>query len=199
MAWLTALLQIFQDTSDFIFYIVPNFNLIDTDGDSIVGNLITNINDDIVTTDEGYLLNVTMLAYGVQLDIIGQIVGQSRTVNFQPTDPTLSPILLDSTYRKLLLAKIGINSWDGKIGSLQPLWKAIFPEGTIKVADNHDMTMTVTTTGSFDSIIVDLITNGYIVPRPQGVMLTGSLGDLPYFGWDRNDEYVAGWDSGHYV
>jgi len=45
-------------------------------------------------------------AEGVQLDILGQIVGVGRQVNFQPRFG-LSPILNDSDYRILLKATIG--------------------------------------------------------------------------------------------
>lgn len=110
----------------------------------------------------------------------------------------ISPILNDDDYRTLLLAKIGRNHWDGKIESLQNLWHNIFPTGTIKVKDFHNMSMGVITTGDFTPTIEILIKKGYIIPRPQGVLQYGP-DDLPILGWDGNDEWIAGWDAGKYT
>jgi hypothetical protein len=59
------------------------------------------------------------------------------------------------------------------------------------------MTATVIVSGSFTSIILDLITNGYIVPRPEGVLYNYVISTLPIFGADLNNAYVAGADLGH--
>ena len=137
-------------------------------------------------------------AIGPQLDTLGLIVGQGRTVGFQPSNG-VSPILDDTTYRILLKARIAQNSWNGQIGSLQAIWQNLFPGGRIAIQDNQNMTATVILSGSFTSIISDLITNGYIVPRPQAVEYTFVRGTAPYLGYDENNGYVAGWDTGHYI
>ena len=137
-------------------------------------------------------------AIGIQLDIPGEILGVSRTVSFNPTDGS-SPILDDDTYRILLKSRVAMNSWDGKQRSLQPIWKALFPGGTIKIGDSQDMTAVVSLAGTFTSTIRDLINNGYIVPKPQGVHYTYGFGDLPYFGADRDDAFVSGADIGHAI
>ncbi len=140
------------------------------------------------------------LAVGVQLDILGLIIGQSRTVGFQPTASppgSISPTLDDTTYRLLLRARILQNQWDGKIDSLQNAWQAMFPGGIIIIIDHQDMTATVTVSGLFSSIILDLINNGYIVPRPEGVLYTYVTVTLPIFGADLNNSYIAGSDLGH--
>jgi len=136
-------------------------------------------------------------AIGVQLDIVGLFVGVSRTVPFQPSD-SVSPVLDDETYRILIKATIANNQWDGKIGSLYPIWNNLFPGGHISIVDNQDMTADIVLTGSFTSIIEDLINNGMIVPRPQAVEYNISFADLPMFGFDRNDSYIAGWDTGNW-
>jgi hypothetical protein len=136
-------------------------------------------------------------AVGVQLDILGQIIGISRTVNFQPSD-SVSPILDDATYRILLLATIAQNRWDGTIGSLYPIWAELFPSGRITIIDHQDMTATILVTGAFTSITQDLITNGLIVPRPQAVEYNFAFGVLPFLGFDRDDAFVAGFDTGHF-
>jgi uncharacterized protein DUF2612 len=137
-------------------------------------------------------------AIGVQLDILGQIIGVSRTVPFQPSGG-VSPILTDAVYRTLLYATIANNQWDGKIGSLYPIWRKLFPGGTIVINDNQNMTATIFLTGSFTSIIQDLITHDMIIPRPQTVAYTYEIGTLPFFGFDRNDSFIAGFDIGKWA
>lgn len=134
-------------------------------------------------------------AIGVQLDILGYLIGIGRTVNFQPSNG-VSPILDDTTFRLLLKATIANNLWDGKIGSMYPIWNALFPGGHITIEDNQNMTANIIITGSFTSIIQDLITHDLIVPRPQAVQYFYLLGDLPYFGFDLNNQFIAGWDVG---
>jgi Protein of unknown function (DUF2612) len=135
-------------------------------------------------------------AVGVQLDVCGQLIGQSRTVGFQPTGGA-SPTLDDDTYRLLLKARIGQNTWDGKIVSLYPFWQTLFPGGKIVINDNQNMTATIIIAGSFTQIFIDLINNGYIVPRPEGVDYTYTTAVLPIFGADQNNSFVAGADLGH--
>jgi hypothetical protein len=51
-------------------------------------------------------------AIGAQLDVVGLLVGVSRTLPFQPSGGE-SPILDDATYRLLIRAKTFKNQWDG--------------------------------------------------------------------------------------
>ena len=134
-------------------------------------------------------------AVGAQLDILGEIVGAARTVNFQPTG-SVSPILDDATYRILIKAKIALNTWDGQLGSVEAVWAKIFPGGQILVQDNGDMSITVTCSGVFSSIIVDLIEHDMIVPRPEGVLITYLFGTMPFFGFDLDNSSISGWDVG---
>jgi len=152
-----------------------------------------------LTTEAGAILTTEMMAaIGDQLDMIGVILGQKRTVNFQPTGG-ISPILDDDTYRILLRAKVLMNHWDGKSASLQIAWANLFPGGKISIQDNQNMTVSVLLTGTFSSIINDLIINEYIIPRPQGVLFNYYYGTTPFFGFDRQDEYIAGFDTGNWV
>lgn len=149
----------------------------------------------LVNMDFAFYLDT---AVGAQLDMIGAIVGTKRQVGFQPSNG-VSPILDDLTFRVLLKAKVARNHWDGKISSLQTTWKQLFPGGTISIQDNQNMSISVTLSGSFSSIIQDLITNGLIVPRPEGVLVNYVFGTGPFFGFDRNDAYVAGFDTGKFA
>lgn len=137
-------------------------------------------------------------AVGVQLDGLGQVVQAARTVAFQPSGG-VSPVLDDETYRILIKAKIAANQWNGTIDSLYSVWQQLFPGGQIVIADQQNMTANIILTGSFTSIVQDLITHGYIVPRPEGVLYTYVFGTLPFLGFDLNNSFVAGLDTGHFV
>lgn len=137
-------------------------------------------------------------ATGAQLNALGQIIGQGRTVPFQPSD-SVSPVLDDTTYRLLLKARIAQNNWDGTIDSLQAIWQNLFPGGKIVVQDAQNMSASIILTGAFSSILVDLIQNGMIVPRPEGVLYNYVVGNLPAFGFDQSNTYIAGFDTGHFA
>lgn len=138
------------------------------------------------------------LAVGAQLDMLGSTVGAGRTVGFQPSGD-VSPVLDDATYRIYIKAKIAQNQWDGTLPSLYPIWQQLFPGGSIIIIDNQNMTADITLTGAFTSITQDLITNGYIVPRPEGVLYTYLFGVLPFFGFGSSPGFIAGFGEGHWV
>jgi hypothetical protein len=137
-------------------------------------------------------------AVGAQLDMLGETVGAFRTVNFQPTGG-VSPVLDDATFRILIKAKIAQNQWDGTLPSLYPIWARLFPAGQIVIIDNQNMSATITLTGAFTSILQDLITHGYIVPRPEGVNYTFVFGSLPFFGFGSSPGFIAGFGTGHFA
>jgi hypothetical protein len=137
-------------------------------------------------------------ASGVQLDMLGQTVQAYRTVGFQPSGG-VSPVLDDTTFRILIKAKIAQNQWTGTLDSLYPLWQQLFPAGNIIIADNQNMSANIFMTGTFTSIMQDLIRNGYIVPRPEGVQYTYLFGALPMFGFDLDNVFIAGFDTGKWV
>jgi hypothetical protein len=134
-------------------------------------------------------------AVGSQLDTLGLIAGVSRQVPFQPSGG-VSPILTDAVYRTLIQATLANNQWDGKIGSLQAIWQALFPGGSIKIIDNQNMSATIVVSGGFSSIIQDLIANDLIVPRPETVEYNYVFSNLPIFGYDENDGFIGGYDRG---
>jgi hypothetical protein len=135
-------------------------------------------------------------AQGLQLDVAGQIAGVSRTVGFQPSGG-VSPVLDDVTYALLIQATIAANQWDGTESELYPIWTKLFPGGSIIINDNQNMTCTIVLSGTFTSIVQDLIVHGYIVPRPEGVLYTYVFGDFPIFGTDESNSFIAGVDLGH--
>lgn len=137
-------------------------------------------------------------AVGAQLDLLGTIAQASRTVGFQPSGG-VSPVLDDDTYRLYIKAKIAQNQWDGTIDSLYAIWQQLFPDGTIVIADQQNMTAVIILVGSFSSIVQDLIVNGYIVPRPEGVLYRYVFGTPPFFGFGSSPGFIAGFGTGHWV
>ena len=199
LAWARSFMDIVDDIKDIsqsLSFYFSLFRVIEKDALAYV--------PDALTTKAGnYILDSFDACVGDQLDALGVILGVPRQVTFDPTDGS-SPILDDDTYRILLKNQVLKNHWDGRAESLQTTWKELFPGGTIIIQDNQDMTVDVTVTGAFTQIIVDLIVNDYIVPRPQGVWMNYYVGpispaNLPFFGFDRRDTYVSGFDEGHWV
>ena len=105
-------------------------------------------------------------ATGVQLDIIGEMIGQGRKVSF-----TNSGVLDDDGYRILLKTKIIKNYWKGSISDLRLLWNNLFPNNNILIHDNQDMTLQVALSGDFRDVDKQLILGGYVVPKPQSVAI----------------------------
>jgi hypothetical protein len=136
-------------------------------------------------------------AIGAQLDIVGIWIGKSRQLSlpisnvyfswdtpglgweqgswqgaFDPADALAN--LDDGTYRQVLYAKVGSNHWDGTITGIVDILTALFgSQGvTITVVDGQDMTMTVTVTGTINSVIFKaLLTGGQIPIKPEGVTI----------------------------
>lgn len=137
-------------------------------------------------------------ASDAQLDMLGATVGVSRTVPFQPSN-NVSPVLNDVTYRILIKARIGWNQWNGTIDGLYTLWQQLFPGGRIVIEDQQNMTANIVVVGALTSILQDLITNGFIVPRPEGVLYNYIVTTLPAFGFDSSAGFIAGFDTGHWA
>lgn len=114
---------------------------------------------------------------GVQLDVLGDIVGCSRQVDFQPTDGS-SPVLDDYNYRMILKAKIAKNQWDGTTPDIYDIWNDIFPNYNLFIADNQDMTMTAKVIGITSILQQNLVQNGYVVPKPSGVNVNYQFADI---------------------
>lgn len=110
-------------------------------------------------------------AVGVQLDVLGEIVGRVRALNFQPAGG-LSPVLDDQNYRITLKAKIAQNQWDGTIPQIYDIWYGLFSDISLVVVDNQNMTMSALVDGQLDAIVTEMVASGHIIPKPVGVGLT---------------------------
>lgn len=189
-------------------------------GYELIGSLTETLKEYLKTSDGDYIvtsdgdrlyipltnpIGFFEACIGNQLDKLGGLIGQARRVYFK-ANPNLSPPTLaqwvelgDNDYRDLLKNKMMINTWDGKASTLQEYWSQLYPGGIISIQDNQDMTVDITLSGTLSSTTINLILNGYIIPRPQGVEYNIYYSDLPFFGFDRDDEYIAGFDTGNWV
>ena len=138
-------------------------------------------------------------AVGVQLDIIGRIVGVDRLLSFHPVSGD-SPLMNDSTYRMVIKAKIIQNTWKGTLDELYEAWAVLFPEVRyFQIQDLQDMTYNVVIMGAFTPLERELIANGYIIPKPEGVRInlltiTDTSG-LPLFAYDMDTYLLSGYTS----
>ncbi|MFT8482720.1 MAG: DUF2612 domain-containing protein [Gluconobacter cerinus] len=132
-------------------------------------------------------------ATGWGLDVWGRIVGVSRVLKVTETNffgfsqgspdsktfgsgvfynggsVTSNYILSDEAFRRLIFAKAAANIWDGSIPSLNAILMQLFgDEGNCYVADNQDMTITVTFEFTPSPVGISIIASG-ILPRPSGV------------------------------
>jgi hypothetical protein len=143
------------------------------------------------------------LAVGDQLDKIGQWVGVSRNLNQTIMGTS---VLDDPTYRVLLKLFIAMNQWDGTVPGIYNIWNAILEPtyGPIFIVDNQDMTMDVIlTTPPTSVLILAILTNGYFLLRPAGVLILGfftpSVPGDPCFGFDLENSFISGFDVGAWL
>lgn len=153
----------------------------------------------LTASDEIFALAVSMddefdidHATGVQEDILGEFVGAERTLPYQPRKG-ISPELDNAAYRKLLLAKIAKNQWKGGIYDIKELWNALFGKGII-IQDNQDMSIDVLAIGINDQITKEMVQQGLIVPKPQGVRVNYYFADRAVFGYDIETDTIKGYD-----
>lgn len=163
---------------------------------------------------------------GDQLDILGAWAGISRNVNipisgvyfswdgvytlgwdygtWQPSSqPTAIVTLPDDAYLTLILAKIAANNWDGTTNGAYNIWDALFPQFTILIQDNCNMSYALGIIGGIvDSLTLALITEGYIQLRPEGVEISEyfvSTDTNPAFCWDIETTDCQGWNQGSWL
>lgn len=167
------------------------------------------------------------IARGQQLDVIGIWVGVSRNVavpiegvyfswegsdytvgwDFGTWQPSNQPVsvtsLPDDAYRTLIRAKIAANHWDGTTNGAYAIWDAIFPDITILIQDNQNMTYDLAVVGGIiDSLTLALITGGYIPLKPEAIRVAAyyvSIDTNPAFAWDVESELLKGWGEGSWL
>ncbi len=135
-------------------------------------------------------------AVGKQLDIIGDIVGAHREVDFILEDGTTT--LNDEDYRFYVKSKILQNHWNGTREHLFQIWDIMFPDTELNLIDNMDMSCDVKV--KIDSLTknqISMLYNGMLIPRPSGVKYNYNyeLYDA-IFAWDMESGNLHGYDIG---
>ncbi|MNO26511.1 hypothetical protein D3C76_163650 [compost metagenome] len=173
----------------------------DFDLDFAIGNQLDIIG---IWVGIGRTIRTPLSGIYFSFDIVG--LGFDQGVWKGPFDPdTGLTVLNDESYRFLLRAKIGANNWDGTMETSKAILDAVFrptETGTYaSIRDNQDMSMTFSVSGAIPSALnLALITGGYINLKPSTVridaIIVTSIDDTPLFGFDANNQYVAGFDVG---
>lgn len=139
-------------------------------------------------------------ATGVQLDSIGQTLGMPRKLPFQPSN-NVSAIMDDANYRIVLKAMIARAHFDGTVPGLYNLFQTVL-SGTglnFVVIDNQDMSLSVIAYGVTNSLIKDVLEQGYIVPHPEGVRISVSVVSSKIFSWGVSNDIFSGWGTGFWT
>jgi hypothetical protein len=164
------------------------------------------------------------IAVGDQQDTLGEWIGLSRDVSTPlagvyfaldvaglgfdqgvwqgPYDPDSGLVSLDDvTYLMTLRAKIAANHWDGSSESAEDIIDMLAPPGTfVFLEDPCDMSITICVSGKQPSAIYfALLKNGLMTLKPESVLVNyavTSVDGSAIFGFDMDNEYVSGLDSG---
>ena len=165
------------------------------------------------------------LAVGVQLDTVGQWVGESRNIQEPltgvyfslditglgldqgylqgPYDPSTGVVSLDDeTFRTLLYAKVANNQWAGTVPSVYGVLAPVFPGGVVVLQDNSDMSMFIGVIGTtLNAAVTAMLENGLLDLKPVGVRIAGYIVSptLPIFGLDVENSTISGLAVGSLV
>jgi hypothetical protein len=111
-----------------------------------------------------------------------------------------SPILDDATYQLVLQARIAQNMWDGTTPGIYSLFASLFPGSVyLIITDNQNMTCNVLVIGLPSILQQNLISNGYIIPRPEGVQFIYSYPANPVFSYGMDNTVFKGYDGGYWT
>ena len=111
-------------------------------------------------------------AAGNQLDILGKLIGITRTITIPGSD-YYGITVDDEQYRALLYAKIFANHWDGTIEMFHQIWNETLGKMMdASYIDNQDMTVDIIVNGIVSEFLLNLIPQGQLIPKPMGVRYT---------------------------
>lgn len=108
-------------------------------------------------------------ASGRQLDVIGEWVGISRLLNFEPT--YAPPLLTDEYHRMVIRAKISLNSWDGTTEHIKEIWESIVKDYSLTVIDMQGMSIVLQINDLESLFETEFMSKGYLAPKPEGVRI----------------------------
>jgi hypothetical protein len=111
-----------------------------------------------------------------------------------------SPILDDATYQLVLKARIAQNMWDGTTPGIYSLFASLFPDSVYLIlTDNQNMTCDVLVIGLSSVLQQNLISNGFIIPRPEGVQYLYYYPVNPVFAYGEENAVFQGYGQGYWV
>jgi len=216
VAMVSAIARAFVDLQNLLGSVPADYDL-----DAAVGAQL-----DAVGLWVGVGRNISIPISGVyfSFDVVG--LGFNQGVWKGPFDPASGIVSLDDgTYRLLLRAKIGANHWDGTLAGSVEILNQIFATGTVGgslygeggygeggygaptsgtfvfIVDHDDMSITIGVSGQLPSaLFLALLSGGYIPIKPEGVHINNyvvtSVDGAPIFGFDVQNQYIAGFDTG---
>jgi hypothetical protein len=159
---------------------------------------------EVISMEAGHVTGLSVVTGGIGyttatgLATTGGGGGGTLTVNITASSLN-SAILSDSDFRTLIYAKIAQNQWNGSIASIYTLWNQIYPGSRMTFIDNQNMTCTIVlASATLTSLQLQMIENGLILPRPQGVLYIFTTAMEPIFGFDLNNSVIAGFDLGNF-
>lgn len=155
----------------------------------------------------------TRLSYNIdtatshELDVIGVIVGASRSfesqvtfetndfgeigvqfggtgIQFQTIGQSITQEVSDEIFKILIKAKISKNNNDGTIDGMLDALQFIIPDNISRIIDHDDMSFSVSFGEQLSSLQIMILNNFDILPRPQGVKFLGYVDEtnLTQFG-----------------
>lgn len=133
--------------------------------------MILQMVDDLRVFLESFLRHFDLdTAVGKQLDIIGALLGVSRTL---PINLVASErILNDDDYRMYIRARIAANIWNGSNENAIDLYNAVFPGMGLELRDRQDCTMSVVIGGEATTLQIEMLQHDILIPHPAGVKIT---------------------------
>lgn len=110
-------------------------------------------------------------AVGVQLDVIGELVGVIRK-DIPELIPDITEIPDDNLYRTIIACEIAKDNWDGTNEGIADIWETTASQLVdIDYKDNQNMSVDVTIEGPVDYEVAKLLDSEYIIPKPIGVTM----------------------------
>lgn len=150
-------------------------------------NFLNTAIGDYVASLNGDFLNITTASTD-GLAMWGQLLQVPRPVYTDEEGNTVS--FSDDQYRLLLRARIYLLTFDGSAKALNSFFQILFPELSVVITDNYDMTVTINILNDPVPEIATLFKKPYIdyfLPRPAGVEYIINLGSADYskiFGFE---------------
>lgn len=119
---------------------------------------------------------------------------------YAPPDIEDIPLINDDIYRIMIKARIIQNAWKGNVLDLYDMWENLFPRNMgIQIQDLQDMSFNIVLVGDYTGLMRELIMNGYIIPKPEGVRINAlsfiSTDGMPIFSYDYHTLNYSGYRS----